>query len=328
MPKSKSFPLFLNKKSQIFILCCDMLNFSAVARAMGLTQSAVSKSIQQLEEEMGFELFVRNSRPLELTLEAKVLYKRLKSISGELSQFVKKIQGENFLKPELRIGVVESLSMHLGLEIIKRFVPELSQITVLVASGVRLTRHLIERKLDIVISNDQSKMPDFIKQTEIFEEPSVLLLPKSLAQNAGDVWTWDRLQTCGRPLARFWGLTGDGNLNNNFIQLQGFVFPERICVDNNSLTMGLVKEDLAWTFTRPTTVLQNVHQLKDVVVAEMQEPVLSRRVYVMHRKDEYEKEADMLTSYCEDVLRRQIVPRLLEFAPWIKPRIRIGEQPI
>lgn len=327
MVKRSTTQPFLGKRTKIFLMCCEMKNFSAVARALDITQSAVSKAILQLESEVGFELFERNSRPLNLTPEAEVLYKHLRNVSGELAEFVSKIQGENFLKPVLRIGIVESLSMNLGMEIIKRYLPEVSQITVLVSTGMVLTRRLVERKLDIVISNDQSRLPDFILQKEIFEEPSVLLLPRAMTEDHRERWTWNQLQCCGFPLARFWDTTGDGHLNNNFINLQGLKFADRICVDSNSLTMALIKENIAWTFTRPTTVLQNKHLMKDVVVAPMPEPVLSRRVYVMRRKGEFEKEAKHLALFSEDVLRSQVVPKLLEFAPWIKEKIRIGEEP-
>jgi len=317
----------LSKKTQIFLMCCDIRNFSAVARALGVTQSAVSKAISLLESEVGFELFVRNSRPLALTAEAQILYKHLRNISGEFSRVITQIQSENFLKPVLRVGVIESLSLHLGVEIIKNFLSQLSQVTVIVGSGNVLTQRLIERKLDVVISNDRSRLPRFIHQREIFEEPSVLLLPRRLSEKSNGPWTWERLQCCGLPLVRFWDNSGAGQLNNSFINLQGFRFPERISVDSNALAMALIKENIAWAFTRPTSVLQNIHVLGHITVAEMQPPVLTRQVYVMWREAEGEADAKHISEFCEQVLREQIVPEMLEFAPWIAQSVRIGGKP-
>lgn len=324
MTKMHNSQPLLSKKTQIFLMCCDMKNFSAVARALGVTQSAVSKAISLLETEVGFELFVRNCRPLTLTPEAQLLHKHLRNITGEFSQFITQIQSENFLKPVLRVGIIESLSLNLGVEIIKQFLPSLSQVAMLVGSGNVLTERLVERKLDLVISNDRARLPKFVHQRLIFEEPSVLLLPKRLTAQAKGPWTWERLQCCGLPLVRFWDRSGAGQLNNAFIRLQGFQFAERISVDSNALTMALIKENLAWAFTRPTTVLQNIHQLEDITVAEMQPPVLSRQVFVMGREAEFETEARRLAEFCEQVLAQKIVPEMIEFAPWIKSQVQIG----
>jgi DNA-binding transcriptional LysR family regulator len=43
------------------------LNFRAAAEEMALTQSAVSRQIQSLEEEVGVGLFLRHTRAVELT---------------------------------------------------------------------------------------------------------------------------------------------------------------------------------------------------------------------------------------------------------------------
>ena len=65
----------LSAPAVMFMMCCDMRNFSAVANALGITQSAVSKTMQKFEKELGFELFIRSSRPLALTPEARLLHK-------------------------------------------------------------------------------------------------------------------------------------------------------------------------------------------------------------------------------------------------------------
>lgn len=61
----------LSRAPQVFLMCCDFRNFSTVASALGLTQSAVSKIIANFENDQGFPLFVRNSRPLTLTPSAR-----------------------------------------------------------------------------------------------------------------------------------------------------------------------------------------------------------------------------------------------------------------
>jgi DNA-binding transcriptional LysR family regulator len=44
-----------------------LLNFSAAAEELSLTQSAISRQIQSLEIELGQRLFIRHARTVELT---------------------------------------------------------------------------------------------------------------------------------------------------------------------------------------------------------------------------------------------------------------------
>ena len=48
----------LSRAPQVFLMCCDFRNFSTVASALGLTQSAVSKIIANFENDLGFPLFL------------------------------------------------------------------------------------------------------------------------------------------------------------------------------------------------------------------------------------------------------------------------------
>nr|VXZ90588.1 Gcv operon activator [Klebsiella pneumoniae] len=61
-------------------------SFALAADEMALTPSAVSHRINQLEEELGIQLFVRSHRKVELTREGKRVYWALKSSLDGLNQ--------------------------------------------------------------------------------------------------------------------------------------------------------------------------------------------------------------------------------------------------
>src|SRR6218665_3477308 len=50
-----------------FLAVVQHLNFRAAADELALTQSAVSRQIEALEEELGLALFLRHTRAVELT---------------------------------------------------------------------------------------------------------------------------------------------------------------------------------------------------------------------------------------------------------------------
>ena len=65
----KDLNLFFQSKVIIFLTLCQTRSFSQTAKLVGISQSAVSKSVTSLEEELGLSLTVRDVRPIRLTAE-------------------------------------------------------------------------------------------------------------------------------------------------------------------------------------------------------------------------------------------------------------------
>lgn len=59
-------------------------NFAAAARELGLTPSAVAKSVARLEADLGVRLFHRTTRKVALTGEGRMLFARCERIVGEM----------------------------------------------------------------------------------------------------------------------------------------------------------------------------------------------------------------------------------------------------
>lgn len=318
----------LNHKTKVFLLCCDMRSFSAVAETLGLSVSAVSKMISALEHELGVELFERHTRPPKPTADALLLQKYLLDLSGDFAHFMTTLREKNNLKPVFRVGMLESLSLNLGVEMVRHYLPKTTHLVVKPCSGDVLVQHLNERRLDLIITNDVRLPSKRFYRYEVFEEPSILLLPRALMKSSVKVWTWERLARCGYPLLRFGEQTGAGNVNNAFLLSNNLKFPETINVEGNAFTMSLVAAGLGWVFTRPTTVLQCRHLEDRVYVAEMQPPIVSRKIYIIGRESEAVPQAQDLKAFCEDYIRRVIVPGIVAIAPWTASGIRIGTKPI
>lgn len=80
-----------------------LLSFTSAAAELHLTQSAVSQQIKQLESRLGFEVFRRLTRRLELTDQGRELYETVRRLLQDLDLTVEKLQGE-----EMRGSVVVS----------------------------------------------------------------------------------------------------------------------------------------------------------------------------------------------------------------------------
>ena len=88
-------------------------NISAAAQALHVSQSALSRQIKDLEEELGVTLFERGSRRIKLTEEGMILRRR----SEEMVRLIQITGSEisrahSSLTGEVHIGAGESLAFH------------------------------------------------------------------------------------------------------------------------------------------------------------------------------------------------------------------------
>lgn len=310
---------------RVFLLCCELKNFTSAARVLNMTPSAVSKAISTLEAEIGCTLFDRRSRPLALTGEARLLRDSLRQMLSSVQDVVTQIGIENHVKPVLRLGILESLTNNLGAALIRRLRPFVSEISVMTASADLLKQFLIEQKLDLIITNDavpESEKNIFCRH--LLTEPSLLVLPKNLENQSGGPWTWEELACCGLPYVRYMRNCGAGQVNERFFAKQNIVFPDTISVYANSLLMTLVAEGLGWTLARPCTILEMKHLQGKLAIYPCPKPVLCRSIYLEGFRDMFAYDVGVIYDICLEELRSTIVPELIVLAPEIESMITIG----
>ena len=61
------------RRIQIFAKICGNKSFTAAAQIIGKSQSTLSRDIIQLEKKIGFKVFERNIRGIEVTEQGKKL---------------------------------------------------------------------------------------------------------------------------------------------------------------------------------------------------------------------------------------------------------------
>ncbi|WP_245881213.1 LysR family transcriptional regulator [Thalassospira marina] len=71
---------------EIFVYAVEEGSFSAAARALRLSPSAVSKYISRLEDRLGARLLMRTTRQLSLTEEGRAFYERARTILNEIEE--------------------------------------------------------------------------------------------------------------------------------------------------------------------------------------------------------------------------------------------------
>ncbi len=157
---------------RIFYTVAKTGNISKAAKELYISQPAISKSIQKLEESMNCELFRRSSRGVSLTEEGELLYSHVKVAFETLALGEDRLRNSIELGVgHLKIGVSSTLCKYMLLPYLKEFIKLYPHINISITcqSTNDTLKLLEENKIDVgLIGKPESlKNIDFYYLAEI-----------------------------------------------------------------------------------------------------------------------------------------------------------------
>ncbi|MFO0863286.1 MAG: LysR family transcriptional regulator [Gemmataceae bacterium] len=160
-----------------FLVVAETANFTKAAKRLGISQSALSRSIQKLETELGQPVLERKSRSVALTAAGVMLQVRSQQILSMIEDTKAEITDDG-RSGRVRIGVIPTIGPYFVPNVLRRFAKEFPQATLVVQENT--TETLIEScrqgEIDVAIL----ALPVHAKylDTEVlFEEELLLVLP-------------------------------------------------------------------------------------------------------------------------------------------------------
>jgi DNA-binding transcriptional LysR family regulator len=161
------------------IILADELSFTRAAERLKITQPALSKRIAELENRVGFIIFKRNQRTVELTDAGQVFVKGCKDASALLEKSIRLARStHDDIRPLLTIGhspyvdpslVSAILSVHLPLH------PDL-RLRMESMFALDLTHAVLAAELDLAIITEPSDNP-LLTSVEIATAPLCVAMP-------------------------------------------------------------------------------------------------------------------------------------------------------
>ena len=151
----------------IFYTVANAGNISKAAKELYISQPAISKSIQKLEESLDCKLFSRSSRGVILTSEGALLYEHVKQAFDALGTGEEKLKRSIELGVgQLKIGVSTTLCKYMLLPYLKEFIhrnPHIS-ISIECQSTNDTLKLLDDNKIDIGLIGK----PEILKGYEFY----------------------------------------------------------------------------------------------------------------------------------------------------------------
>jgi DNA-binding transcriptional LysR family regulator len=169
---------------KLFHLVAEHRNFTRAGRAAGLTQSAITRQIQGMEEKLGLKLFERSTRHVRLTPEGAALHARSGAILNEVDNALLALRGKSTLLPKmLRVGVSRTVGLAYLPGFFRAFQRTFPKVQLHVShesSGFILAA-AESGELDAGIVSPPTKLPSGIEAARQFQDEFVLVLPPRAA---------------------------------------------------------------------------------------------------------------------------------------------------
>lgn len=162
-----------------FLAVASTLNFTRAAEMCNVTQPALTKGVQKLEEELGGQLIYRERQLTHLTDLGKAVLPMLERALAS-TEAVRR-HARQFQKKEvasLAIGLAPSISASLVLEPIaetRKFVPGLA-VELREETSDRLLELLLEGEINVALVGDIDDKPERIDDWALFAERYVAVL--------------------------------------------------------------------------------------------------------------------------------------------------------
>lgn len=162
---------------KVFFTVANRLSFTKAAKELFITQPAISKHIQELEEQYKIKFFERNGSKISLTNAGELLLKHTKNIfevyreiDFDMSALINQQRGL------LRLGASTTISQYIIPPLLARFQKKLQEIKVNLLNGntEQIEKALLNKEIEIGIVEGQSKNQS-IKYIEFLKDELVLV---------------------------------------------------------------------------------------------------------------------------------------------------------
>lgn len=186
----------MDTQLDIFLAVVRHRSFSKAAKALHITQPAVSMNIQALESYYGTKLFNRNNKSVTLTESGRALYKyaeQIMDLYDQARQALMKI--EQTITGKLAIGASLTIGEYIvpkTLGLFKHMYPKVD-IHLTVANTRDIEKHMLNHAVDIGLVEGPIDSPD-LQLKPFMEDRLTVVIPPDAQLSPDGIITLDQLK--------------------------------------------------------------------------------------------------------------------------------------
>ena len=263
-----------------FLVIARHKSVAAASREIGLTPAAAGQQIQQLEEEIGLELFDRTKRSLSLNTNGRSLIEPIQEIIARYEALGSNLKSG--LSGTIVIGaLVSSLMGAFGktLNELKLQYPDL-EIKLLAGLSSDFLDQILEGSIDgAIVTESPFTLPQNVQWTELYREPMILIAPSQVAKKN----TKQQSPKLRLPFIRFERNTWTGHLVDQTIKANKLTIEESMELNSVEAIIELVRQGIGYSIVPK---LANVPWEADrqLIIQELPGKTIYRKVGLLERK--------------------------------------------
>ena len=276
---------------RIFRNVVDVGGFSKAVSRCHLSQPAISKQIQALENSLGQKLIARTTQTFELTPAGKLLYDRSEKILSEMEETKQLLKNvENKIQPTLRIGTTASIGISYFRGIFTNFTKHNPRCRLDVQSQVspELIPKVEVRELDLAVICLPPTLPKNVVILKTFLDPMILVASDLFIQKEKQRKRKFSQLLQNEPLILISGKTYTRKIIDHFLFEQGLTVAPKIELDSFDLIVSFVSLSLGISIV-PQRVLPVYSRSRLVSFGKLANLNLKRELGVVVHKDNQHK---------------------------------------
>ncbi len=313
------FPFDL-RSMEVFLAVCEVGTMAGAAKALRITQPAVSQTIAELEASLRAKLFDRQLRPIGITLAGVLVREHARSLLAEAHQIMPALQRSNLAKlPLTRVGMVDSMVRSFGPSLASSMLEAVSQVSIYSGMTASMKPLLLTRELDLVIAVDEFDALEGVESHRLFTEPYVVIAPRDY-----DLPETPNLDDLLRalPLIRYSARSQTGADVDRQLRRLRIEVPRLIEFDEPQGLTEIVGSGIGWAITTPLCLAGVRPDMSRIRIIPFPGPQFTRSLTLLSRTREMGQMPAMISRLAKAYLQEKSIPQILAESPWLKSQLK------
>lgn len=301
---------------RIFAAITEAETLTQAAERLGITQSAVSQTLKQIEFQTGTQLVNTRSRPIKLTPSGQVLKGYAQQILNDTQRMLADVRmaSEGGMLP-LNIGMIDSFCDVAGLQFMQQVKPFTSKLTLRTGLGSPLSQDLLNRDLDLLITSDPIDEHPELQRFPVLRDPFVMIVPEKFAQDGAATPAWLAENV---PFVRYTRSSRLGILTDLIARRLNINLNVAYELDSTQTLLRFVQSGQGWAITTGLCMVRYPELLRGTRVMQLANGANARHLTMLCRPNELGAVPEKVATLCRSIYGDDIVPQLIEIAPWLE----------
>lgn len=312
---------------RVFAAVAESETLTQAAEHLGITQSAVSQAIKQLEAQTASELVIRRSKPIKLTASGKIFREYVLRVLADTQRVLIDIRmSSKSSVPQLNVGMIDSFGEVASRQIIQRIKPFASKLSIRTGVSGSLTEALLDHELDILVTSEPLEDHPELLRYPILRDPFVMIVPGTYCQEREVTPQWLAQNV---PFVHYAPQNRIGTLIDLIARRLNIKLLTHYELDSTQTLLRFVQAGHGWAIVTGLCLIRHPELLQGATIMPLADGVNARYLSLLCHSGELGDLPEKVARICQDIYSTDLIPKLTRLAPWFdKQAYTISELPI